>query len=184
MFFGFYLKKFSCLINYGLIFTNFNHHLGDENISSWSPIFGHQPSCVTKKFQLLNWSIKNLAIKLFVHCLNFFQSLVEKFQLFNEPWFNFHHWSNTWIFFSFAPNIMKKRCFTTELATQFLSCNDHLQLTIFLHPWVPSNKLHELQKIQFIIYTISLYAIHCNTIGTLLQQFLFNYYVTPLWLQS
>ncbi len=27
----------------------------------------------------------------------------------------------------------EKRCFATDLATQFLSCNDHLQLTVFLH---------------------------------------------------
>jgi hypothetical protein len=28
---------------------------------------------------------------------------------------------------------MKKRCFAIDLATQFLICNDHLQLIVFLH---------------------------------------------------
>ncbi len=28
---------------------------------------------------------------------------------------------------------LKKRCFAIGLATQFLSCNDHLQLIVFLH---------------------------------------------------
>jgi hypothetical protein len=62
---------------------------------------------------------------------------------------------------------MRKRSF---LATQFLSYNDHLQLIVFLHPWMLSNKLHELQKMQFTIYIWP----HFN--ATMSQQLFFNYY--------
>jgi hypothetical protein len=46
----------------------------------------------------------------------------------------------------------KKGCFATGLAVQFLNCNNHLQLIVFLHPWMLLDKLYELQKMQPIIY--------------------------------
>jgi hypothetical protein len=49
---------------------------------------------------------------------------------------------------------MKKGVFDNWAYNLVLSCNDHLQLTIFLHPWVLSNNLHELQDMQFTKYTI------------------------------
>jgi len=43
----------------------------------------------------------------------------------------------------------KKGVLQLGLQPNFLSCNNHLELIVFLHPWVLSNKLHELQEIQF-----------------------------------
>jgi hypothetical protein len=66
--------------------------------------------------------------------------------------------------------LWKKKCFVIGLATQFLSCIGHLQLTIFIH-WVLLNKLQEL---QFTIYMVQLITTqlqfcHNNSFSTIMQ---------------
>jgi hypothetical protein len=72
----------------------------------------------------------------------------------------------------------KKGCFVISLATQFLSCNDHLQLTIFLHCecyWT---------SMSCKVATHRIYnKTHYNSIAILSKPFIFNYYATPLQLQ-
>jgi hypothetical protein len=90
--------------------------------------------------------------------------------------------TNAWVFFEkimfdFHKQYEKKVCFATSLVTQFLSCIDHLQLTVFIHcEWYRTS--YKSCKSCNSLY------IQCNSlqlITTLLQQFLFNYY-HPLWL--
>jgi hypothetical protein len=56
----------------------------------------------------------------------------------------------------------KKEVFYDWVYNSILSCNEHLQFIIFLHPWVISDKLQDIQ--------LTIYTINCNFIAT------------PLWL--
>ncbi len=62
----------------------------------------------------------------------------------------------------------KNECFAIGFTTQFLSCNDHFQSTIFLHC--------ECYQTSYIYIN----ATHYNSIATLSKQLIFNYYVIPL----
>jgi hypothetical protein len=45
---------------------------------------------------------------------------------------------------------------------------------------VIGHELHELQKMQLTYIQSHYNATHCNLIATISQQFIFNYYATPL----
>ncbi len=73
----------------------------------------------------------------------------------------------------------KKWCFAIGLATQFLSCNDHLQLIVFLH-----YECYQISCMSCKVATHRTYsATHCNSIATMLKPLIFNYYASPLQLQ-
>ncbi len=83
-------------------------------------------------------------------------------------------------------------CFTTSLATQFLSCIEHLQLTLFIHCECYQTSCKSYKRCNSpYLYTVSaikqvarvtrgathhIYdATPYNSITTLLQQLIFNY---------
>jgi hypothetical protein len=57
---------------------------------------------------------------------------------------------------------------TIGLAIGFSNCNKHLQLMVFIQPWVLSNKLQQLQWTPYVIYNI-IYTVQftCNYIQLL-----------------
>ncbi len=70
---------------------------------------------------------------------------------------------------------MKKGCYATSLTTQFLSYNDHLQCTVFLHC--------ECYSMSCKVAIHHIYgATHCYSIATMPKPLIFNYYATPLQL--
>jgi hypothetical protein len=70
----------------------------------------------------------------------------------------------------------EKRCFAIGLATQLLSCNDHLQLIVFLHC-----ECYRTSCMNYRVATHYTYgATHCNSIATMLKPLIFNYYTIPL----
>jgi hypothetical protein len=73
----------------------------------------------------------------------------------------------------------KNGCFTIGLTTQFLSCNDHLQLTIFLRCECYQTNCMGCRIATHYIYG----ATHCDSITTMSKPHIFNYYATPLQLQ-
>jgi hypothetical protein len=107
------------------------------------------------------------------------------FDLISSPWCK-EVWAS-WLFTKTIQdcgvfkNTMRKRG-VIGFATQVLSCIGHMQLTIFIHCECYRISYKSCKNCN--LPYIQCNSLQLNSITTLLQQFFFNYYATPLWLQS